>query len=137
MSCGAAVAAADEAARQAAVKRRRCGECEGCTSGNCGECASCADMPRFGGQGSSRQACVQRRCLNMAAFLLPVDGVPPHMPSAEDEERISAQQLAALRGFVSQLGGAADILDGWYGPRPARATPPHFAGPPYRAAPPY
>eukprot|EP00964_Phaeocystis_antarctica_P076493 scaffold47297_cov45-Phaeocystis_antarctica.AAC.1 len=30
------------------------------------------------------------------------------------QERVSAQQLAALHGFVRQLGGAADILDGWY-----------------------
>ena len=51
-------AAADAASRAAALKRRRCGECEGCTRGNCGECSSCADMPRFGGPGSLRQACV-------------------------------------------------------------------------------
>ena len=121
-SCGAASSAAadDAASRAAAIKRRRCGECEGCTRGNCGECASCADMPRFGGQGSSRQACVGRRCLKMESCVLAMDAdgnvlrMPPRMPSTEDEERVSAQQLAALHSFVRQLGGAADLLDGWY-----------------------
>ena len=67
-----------------------------------------------------RQACVGRRCLKMESFVpaLDADGnvlrMPPRMPSTEEEERVSAQQLAALHGFVCRLGGAADILDGWY-----------------------
>ena len=67
-----------------------------------------------------RQACVGRRCLKMESFVpaLDADGnvlrMPPRMPSTEEEERVSAQQLAALHGFVRRLGGAADILDGWY-----------------------
>jgi hypothetical protein len=33
--------------------------------------------------------------------------MPPRLPSTEEEERIAAQQLAALHAFVRQLGGAA------------------------------
>ena len=31
----------------------------------CGECNHCKDMPKFGGPGKVKQACVQRKCLNM------------------------------------------------------------------------
>lgn len=47
-------------------RRRRCGICEVCQMPDCGECASCKDMVKFGGSGRSKQACVQRRCPNLA-----------------------------------------------------------------------
>ena len=36
------------------VKRKRCGECAGCTGEDCGKCANCVDKPKFGGQGNER-----------------------------------------------------------------------------------
>ncbi|EFN76367.1 DNA (cytosine-5)-methyltransferase PliMCI [Harpegnathos saltator] len=47
-------------------KRQRCGICENCQQPDCGACVSCKDMIKFGGTGRSKQACVRRRCPNMA-----------------------------------------------------------------------
>lgn len=33
---------------------------------NCGKCTNCLDMPRFGGLNRLRQACLGRKCVNMA-----------------------------------------------------------------------
>ena len=44
-------------------RRKRCGNCSGCTRSNCGECIFCLDMPRFGGPGSKKQACEHRACV--------------------------------------------------------------------------
>ncbi|XP_076648177.1 DNA methyltransferase 1a isoform X2 [Halictus rubicundus] len=49
-----------------APKRQRCGICENCQQPDCGLCNACGDMIKFGGSGRSKQACVQRRCPNMA-----------------------------------------------------------------------
>ncbi|XP_076753766.1 DNA methyltransferase 1a isoform X1 [Xylocopa sonorina] len=47
-------------------KRQRCGVCEHCQQPDCGLCNACKDMLKFGGTGRSKQACVKRRCPNMA-----------------------------------------------------------------------
>ncbi|XP_031847018.1 DNA methyltransferase 1a isoform X2 [Nomia melanderi] len=47
-------------------KRQRCGMCENCQQPDCGLCNACKDMIKFGGSGRSKQACVKRRCPNMA-----------------------------------------------------------------------
>ena len=44
------------------IKRVRCRQCAGCFAPDCGECSHCKDMPKFGGPGTQRQACVQRKC---------------------------------------------------------------------------
>jgi len=44
------------------AKRRRCGECDGCTASDCGKCLHCHDMAKFGGQRLIKQCCVHRRC---------------------------------------------------------------------------
>lgn len=49
-----------------APKRHRCGVCEACQMPDCGECKHCKDMLKFGGSGRSKQACIKRRCPNMA-----------------------------------------------------------------------
>ncbi|XP_074058265.1 DNA (cytosine-5)-methyltransferase 1-like [Macrotis lagotis] len=49
-----------------AVKRRRCGICEVCQQPECGTCKACKDMVKFGGSGKSKQACLRRRCPNLA-----------------------------------------------------------------------
>lgn len=40
--------------------------CEVCQLPDCGKCNHCKDMIKFGGSGRSKQACVNRRCPNMA-----------------------------------------------------------------------
>lgn len=58
-----------------APKRRRCGVCEVCQLPDCGTCNHCKDMIKFGGSGRSKQACVQRRCPNMAIQVAEEDEV--------------------------------------------------------------
>lgn len=57
---------ANQLAGHSGPKRRRCGVCEVCQLPDCGECSHCKDMLKFGGSGRSKQACVRRRCPNMA-----------------------------------------------------------------------
>ena len=45
--------------------RTRCGECEACLKPDCGECVECIRKKKFGGDGSSKQACIFRRCTNL------------------------------------------------------------------------
>ncbi|KAB0805238.1 hypothetical protein PPYR_02208 [Photinus pyralis] len=47
-------------------RRKRCGICEACQRPDCGKCAHCQNMLKFGGTGRSKQACLVRRCPNMA-----------------------------------------------------------------------
>ena len=48
------------------MRRRRCKVCENCMiPANCGKCNHCKNMVKFGGTGKSKQACVQRKCINM------------------------------------------------------------------------
>ncbi|XP_023572897.1 DNA (cytosine-5)-methyltransferase 1 isoform X2 [Octodon degus] len=62
--------------KENAFKRRRCGVCEVCQRPECGKCKACKDMVKFGGCGRSKQACLKRRCPNMA------------MKEAEDDEEV-------------------------------------------------
>ncbi|XP_012137658.2 DNA methyltransferase 1a isoform X2 [Megachile rotundata] len=47
-------------------KRQRCGICENCQQPDCGLCSHCKDMIKFGGTGRGKQACIKRKCPNMA-----------------------------------------------------------------------
>ncbi|CAF4881707.1 unnamed protein product [Pieris macdunnoughi] len=48
------------------LRRKRCGVCEACQLPDCGECNHCRAMLKFGGHGRTKQACIRRRCPNMA-----------------------------------------------------------------------
>ncbi|CAM5118365.1 unnamed protein product [Natator depressus] len=67
------------------TKRRRCGVCEVCQQPECGKCKACQNMIKFGGSGRSKQACLQRRCPNLAVREADedeeVDDNIPEMPS--------------------------------------------------------
>ncbi|XP_049981417.1 DNA (cytosine-5)-methyltransferase 1 isoform X4 [Alexandromys fortis] len=56
----------DKEDKENACKRRRCGVCEVCQQPECGKCKACKDMVKFGGTGRSKQACLKRRCPNLA-----------------------------------------------------------------------
>lgn len=45
----------------------RCNMCRGCLAPACGKCSNCLDKPAFGGQNKKKQACVQRKCLQMTS----------------------------------------------------------------------
>ena len=71
-----------------APKRRRCGVCEACQMADCGECKHCKDVVKFGGSGRSKQACIRRRCPNMA------------IQSADDGEEDIEQDIKELVGTL-------------------------------------
>lgn len=48
--------------KQSQVRKQRCGECPGCTATECGLCKFCLNMKKFGGAGTLKQPCVQRKC---------------------------------------------------------------------------
>ncbi|XP_071444299.1 DNA (cytosine-5)-methyltransferase 1-like [Hetaerina americana] len=70
-----------------AFKRRRCGICEACQQPDCGSCASCKDMVKFGGSGRSKQACLTRKCPNMA-----VQDADDSEPEDEDKYQVLAEK---------------------------------------------
>jgi hypothetical protein len=47
--------------------RTRCGQCEACLKPDCGQCIECTRKKKFGGDGSSKQACLLRRCADLRA----------------------------------------------------------------------
>ena len=60
---------------------------------DCGECKHCKDMLKFGGSGRSKQACVRRRCPNMA------------IQTADEGEEDIEQDLKELVGQLLVPGG--------------------------------
>jgi len=46
------------------TKMRSCGSCNSCLAPDCGYCTYCLDMRKFGGKGTLRQRCRERRCQN-------------------------------------------------------------------------
>lgn len=72
-----------------APKRRRCGVCEACQMPDCGDCKHCKDMVKFGGSGRSKQACIRRRCPNMA------------IQTADDGEEDIEQDIKELVGVLA------------------------------------
>ncbi|CAK1556371.1 unnamed protein product [Leptosia nina] len=56
----------DKTNHELVLRRKRCGVCEACQLPDCGECNFCRAMLKFGGHGRTKQACVRRRCPNMA-----------------------------------------------------------------------
>jgi hypothetical protein len=47
--------------------RTRCLECEACLTPDCGQCNECVRKKKFGGDGSSKQACLLRQCTDLRA----------------------------------------------------------------------
>ncbi len=43
-------------------RRKRCGDCAYCKAKDCGLCRFCQDMVKFGGKGTLKQSCVERKC---------------------------------------------------------------------------
>lgn len=43
-------------------KKKSCGQCEACLRADCGQCKHCLDMPKFGGNYTFKQKCLERTC---------------------------------------------------------------------------
>ena len=56
------------------AKKKRCGECAGCTSDvDCNRCKYCLDKPKMGGNNTLRRQCINRICTNKASSALVVE----------------------------------------------------------------
>ena len=44
------------------TRKKRCGQCHGCTLPDCSQCSYCKDMRKFGGPGRKKKGCIQRKC---------------------------------------------------------------------------
>ena len=67
-------------------RSRRCEACANCLKPNCQDCTYCKDMPKYGGQGSMKQVCIQRRCLAITCKRL-----EPEVTEAPVEKRAVAK----------------------------------------------
>ncbi|NWI18500.1 DNMT1 methyltransferase, partial [Crypturellus soui] len=92
--------------KENATKRRRCGVCEVCQQPECGKCKACQNMVKFGGSGRSKQACLQRRCPNLAVREADedeeVDDNIPEMPSPK--KMLQGRKKKQNKSRISWLG---------------------------------
>uniref|UniRef100_A0A287CVP0 DNA (cytosine-5)-methyltransferase n=1 Tax=Ictidomys tridecemlineatus TaxID=43179 RepID=A0A287CVP0_ICTTR len=115
----------DREDKENAFKRRRCGVCEVCQQPECGKCKACKDMVKFGGSGRSKQACLKRRCPNMAMKEADddeeVDDDIPEVPSPkkmhqgkkkkQNKDRISWVGEAVKKSYYRQVCIDAETLE--------------------------
>uniref|UniRef100_A0A8C3QUR0 DNA (cytosine-5)-methyltransferase 1 n=1 Tax=Cyanoderma ruficeps TaxID=181631 RepID=A0A8C3QUR0_9PASS len=92
--------------KENATKRRRCGVCEVCQQPECGKCKACQNMVKFGGSGRSKQACLQRRCPNLAVREADedeeVDDNIPEVPSPK--KMLQARKKKQNKSRISWVG---------------------------------
>ncbi|KAM6475712.1 DNA (cytosine-5)-methyltransferase 1 [Liasis olivaceus] len=92
--------------KENATKRRRCGVCEVCQQPECGKCKACQDMIKFGGSGKSKQACLHRRCPNLAVREADedeeVDDNIPEMPSPK--KMLQGRKKKQSKNRISWVG---------------------------------
>lgn len=98
----------DKEDKENAFKWRQCGVCEVCQQPECGQCKAWKDMVKFGGSGWSKQACQERRCLNMATKEADddeeVDDNIPEMPSPKKMHQ--GQKKKQNKNQISWVGDA-------------------------------
>ncbi|NXY12143.1 DNMT1 methyltransferase, partial [Pteruthius melanotis] len=99
--------------KENATKRRRCGVCEVCQQPECGKCKACQNMVKFGGSGRSKQACLQRRCPNLAVREADedeeVDDNIPEMPSPK--KMLQGRKKKQNKSRISWVGEPIKVRD--------------------------
>jgi hypothetical protein len=103
------------------VRLIRCGSCDGCKVARCGRCKNCADLPRYGGAGIKKQACVARRCTRPRAVDLTHDSEASHAEARRTPGRALETTYAAARSVdahrrpssnLSAVARAARMFEG-------------------------
>jgi hypothetical protein len=106
--------------------RTRCGECEACLQPDCGQCIECTRKKKFGGDGSSKQACLGRRCTDLRAKksggTLTIDMKGPKSTSTTPRASF-ATSTNGDRRLSNTLSTAST-------PRQEQEEPPSFSRPP-------
>ena len=75
-------------------RKMKCGMCDQCLKVDCGQCRNCKDMTKFGGSGKSKQACMERKCENMA------EKGEDEVSDLEDEEEIDEEKISPSKKIV-------------------------------------
>ena len=87
-------------------KRSSCGQCEACLRENCGQCKHCLDMPKFGGNYTIKQKCLERTCHNIHMVKEECQKSPIRQKTSPTVERI----LNKNKGTNNGRKTAADRL---------------------------
>ena len=78
------------------IKVKRCGQCKNCRKRNCRECVACLDMPKYGGQGQLKQACIHRRCTDPAESRYSTQTKPVLNHDLRDEDIIEPMETVSM-----------------------------------------
>ncbi|KFO86950.1 DNA (cytosine-5)-methyltransferase 1, partial [Buceros rhinoceros silvestris] len=100
--------------KENAMKRRRCGVCEEPGWRGDDRCKACQNMVKFGGSGRSKQACLQRRCPNLAVREADedeeVDDNIPEMPSPK--KMLQGRKKKQNKSRISWVGEPIKVRPG-------------------------
>merc|ERR550534_373100 len=84
---------ADNKSGKGKKRKMKCGMCDQCLKADWGQCRNCKDMTKFGGSGKSKQACMERKCENMAAK------GEDEVSDLEDEDEVDEEKLSPSKKF--------------------------------------
>ena len=99
------------------AKKKRCGECVGCTTEiDCNQCKYCLDKPKMGGNNTLRRQCINRMCANKPSGSLVVEDADV---SAYTQECLSR----ALAHGEAMVAPSTKEDDGSKGQRGSREAP--------------
>ena len=73
-------------------RKKRCGQCAGCTTPDCGKCRFCADKKKYGGTGRLKKGCIHRQCI----------GGKPTSTSSQSSTCATKYYSQAVSGPLSQ-----------------------------------
>ena len=76
--------------------------CGPCKAPDCGECIYCLDKPKFGGPNKKKNACLERKCLNMIHRV---------GPNASQEESLPLDQEEIPVDVIGHTPGTEENLD--------------------------
>jgi len=91
--------------------RIRCGTCEACMRPDCGGCSQCVQKRKFGGNGTSKQACIHRRCSDLRDRMESA-GEEGHIEKMGQYEGETCVTAGTATGIVTTICGGGGLKFG-------------------------